>query len=930
MCPTQPKFKDDLESDLKRIKNQIGDLKIDVVPQISKAASNKVKTQMNQLRQELSGKNVNLQPKLGSTANVSAGIALLTRDRKVMIQPDLDQKALAGVLSGLLALSGGRVGLDALAEGMERLTNLDRLVPTISIAAVKTVALGAAALAATGHALSLSSSIASIGYAGLALPGILGGVVIGLGVTAAALKDFNEVFPEMQERLSALQDQLSANFWAEAEAPIRNMIDNLWPAFAAGIRDTATAVGGFFGSLASELQGMDLSPMFDQLVKSVEIFTGYTDNIANVIEKLGLAGSAYLPNLATWFGDLIAKFDAWLGVGAKLDALIAMGITNLMALGSVLASTWDIFAGFAAAATAAGGLGLVGLADVMQRIADVVNSPGFQKGMTSVFTAAYEAMSNLTSAAGPGVEAMLLSIRDLFVQIAPQVGAALGGLIGSIGTALANPAVSEGIVTMFEGITNAMGMMSTAAGPMATILASIAPIVGALAENIAMVLTNGLDRMAPTFAGIAEAILPVIDILGTVLNKALTDLTPLWQVMGENVQKVIEKLGPFIQALGDLWNLLAPVLIPVLKLVASIVGDAIAGAINGATNVIQGFVGFIQGFIDFFKSVFTGDWKGAWKAIKDIVSSIWEVIIGVIEIAFNIGILGLVRKGWSAIKGIFESAGGTLKTVAGEIWDSIKSRASTMWDQIQVMPSIALQAIIKFLKGIVGDMKAGAELVWEAIKTAAETQLKLLMTLFTELPGKIKGALAGAATMLTDTGKAIIQGLLDGIQAMWGAVESKLNALTDKLPDWKGPMPVDKVLLQPAGEAIIGGLIKGLESRYSDVRSSLNGLTSDIASSMSSGSDYRLGVAASLDTSGVNMSALGGLSATVGNSVASAPVAAPSEGNVQIDNITIPLDDLRQLKSLEEFLDMLRVRTRQGVDLMAKPNDADHYGNVFQ
>ena len=63
---------------------------------------------------------------------------------------------------------------------------------------------------------------------------------------------------------------------------------------------------------------------------------------------------------------------------------------------------------------------------------------------------------------------------------------------------------------------------------------------------------------------------------------------------------------------------------------------------------------------------------------------------------------------------------------------------------------------------------------------------------------------------------------------MFGAVKSKLSSLTNMLPSWKGPAPVDKVLLTPAGELIMQGLIKGLESQYGAVRSSLQGLTEDL------------------------------------------------------------------------------------------------------
>lgn len=912
VMPDTSDFKKKLQRDLNKIEKSIGDMKVDVIPQVSKTAEKRVKAQMERLQKSVDGKNVNLNPNLRSTAGISAQIALLTRDRNIHIKPDLDQAALAGVIAGLGALSGARVGLDSLREGIERVMEIDRLVPAIAMTAVKAVALSTAAIALTGHMFSLGASITSILGAGLALPGIFGGIVTGVGITAAAFADFNKVIPELQDKLSALQNSLSGKFWAEAETPIRNMIDSLWPAFAAGVNGAATAIGSFFGSLASELANMQLAPMFDALIKSVEVFTGYTDNIASVIEKLGTVGAAHLPALAGWFGDLIAQFDTWLGTGAKLQAMIDNGITNLQALGSVIGSVWNIFSGFADAATAAGGSVLTTLAANLERIAATVNSAGFQTGLTSVFEAAFAAMSNLTNNAGPGVEAMILAIRDLFVQIAPQVGAALGGLIGSIATALANPAVSEGITAMFDGILNAMTMLQGAAGPVTTMLAALAPIVGALAENIAMVLTNGLDRMAPTFVGIAEAVLPIIDLLGNFLNQALTDLQPLWETLGSNVQNIITKLGPLIEAFQNLWNLLAPVVIPVLQFVAQVIGDAVAGAINGLTNVINGFVTFISGFIQFIKGVFTGDWKGAWEGIKDIFSGIWDLIKGVVEIAFNIGILGIVRKGWTAVKTMFTEAGSTIKTTWDELWSSLKSKATTMWNQIEVIPSLAMQAIKQFITGAKDDIVAAAQLIWEAIVTKATTKMGELLTIFRELPGKIVGFFAGAGTLLTDAGQKIVQGLIDAVTGAFGKVKDAFNKLTDMIPDWKGPASKDKTLLVKPGQMIIDSLIKGLESRYKSVQDSLSGLTDDIASSMDTGSKYRLGIAADLDTSNLNLSSVAGLRASVGAAVAAAPSGADS-GSVRIDNITIPLEDLRQLRDLESFLDMLRVRTRQGV-----------------
>src|SRR5690606_11967692 len=110
--------------------------------------------------------------------------------------------------------------------------------------------------------------------------------------------------------------------------------------------------------------------------------------------------------LAGWFVRISRQFDSWLTAAAedgRLQGWIDAGIVALTDLGRVLREAGRIFAGFAKAATAAGGSTLGSLADALERIADVVNREPFQSKMTAVFRAAHKAMDNLANEAGPGL-----------------------------------------------------------------------------------------------------------------------------------------------------------------------------------------------------------------------------------------------------------------------------------------------------------------------------------------------------------------------------------------------------------------------------------------------------------------------------------------------------------------------------------------------
>jgi hypothetical protein len=78
-----------------------------------------------------------------------------------------------------------------------------------------------------------------------------------------------------------------------------------------------------------------------------------------------------------------------------------------------------------------------------------------------------------------------------------------------------------------------------------------------------------------------------------------------------------------------------------------------------------------------------------------------------------------------------------------------------------------------------------------------------------------------------------MQGLLDGLNAMIGKLQSALSAITRLIPKNKGPIEKDKVLLTENGRVIMQSLIDGFKSQIPAINSALQSMTSSIPQTVS-------------------------------------------------------------------------------------------------
>ncbi|AXQ61075.1 tape measure protein [Streptomyces phage Hank144] len=761
-----------------------GDIKL----KISDQSLRDMTDQLKDWRDDNSPLKIDIEPDLSAagSALTSGRLAVLTRPRTVSIIPQLNNAAVAKVATALAALSGIRVLNNLFTKFGNILKNLDKSVPIIGSLASAIAGLAAFALTSASNLFALSASLAQIGATALTLPGILGGFAVGIGVTIAALKDFNKVLPEVKSQLSELQNQISSNFWAQAKAPIQELVDTLLPRFAEGFRATATESGKFFASFATDLTAA-LNPgivdtMFGYLNQSIQTATGGTKTFASIIAQLGEVGTSYLPNLAGWFVNITKQFDEWmkkkgqLGLREEIDA----GIQALKDLGGVLYETGGILAGVSRAATEAGGSSLGMLRDTLGQIHDVVDSPGFQKGLVDVFKAAHEAMSNLAAEAGPAVKNLFIELGSLLTTILPQAGEILGTAIGAIADALSQPAITEGIKSMFDGLLLAVQALAPAMAPLGLALGAIMEVVAAMLPVFAELVSAAVIPLAGAFAELAPQLIPIVELLGGALTQAfetlapiieqmvplvgqllgaafgmlatilppiaeifmmilqavaplaetlISALAPILPVLAEALQTIFTALQPIVETALQIITAVIEPLLPMLSEVIQSVLPPLAEAIQRLLEAIQPVLDALLGLVNFLMPILVPIIQfivvllaESLVAAVNGVALVFEGLVEIVQGVWDI-IVGILKMAWGLIKGIFTGNFSTLKEGWDQFWDGIWNFVKGIWDVIlgafRTFLSVGiLGTATKVLKGIGAAFKAGWRAVVDFCKSA--------------------------------------------------------------------------------------------------------------------------------------------------------------------------------------------------------------------
>lgn len=217
-----------------------------------------------------------------------------------------------------------------------------------------------------------------------------------------------------------------------------------------------------------------------------------------------------------------------------------------------------------------------------------------------------------------------------------------------------------------------------------------------------------------------------------------------------------------------------------------------------------------------------------WTGIKDTAATTWT------------GASELVNTAWDQVSPLWSGAWSNIQGVLTPIWDGIKSGAqnkfsdasnsvTSAWNEAQSSSSSTWGAIVAFvssgMSNVVSFIQSGFASVVGAVVGHMAAFVSAIVSGFSQavshaasLPGRVRGAMGNLGGMLVSSGRALVQGFINGITSMIGAAASAASRVVSAVrsffpfsPAKRGPFS-GRGYTTYSGKALVKDFAAGMRS----------------------------------------------------------------------------------------------------------------------
>lgn len=521
--------------------------------------------------------------------------------------------------------------------------------------------------------------------------------------------------------------------------------------FTMGLLEMAGAGSETFEGLSESLNNFGTD--FETSMKEMSESGVLQDAISSTFEILGSMGSnmgtilgAAMEQLPNMVGPLTTLFD---GMGSGLAGLMPVltSMTNGIAvtLGTLFAE-----------------LGNVGTAI----------APGFEAG--------FMGLSDIATGAITGISSVLQSVAPIFNGLMQGLAPHMESIGGSLAT------LGSGFASAFEPFAGPLGqhvqtIADAIGGPLAAGFENIAGLGPVLGEGLGEALTNA----APGVVSLVEALAPLIE---------------------GNMDILVGFLEGFIQTLPAIGEGVGMVAGAIAGLLAHPLTQTLMEWVQNALAFLAPMAGWVAGFAMLLP----------WIAKAIAIFKIMMNTIQAVRIAFGILKIVMMANPMVALVAVIMLVVGALvhffrNTETGRrLWAKFTSFLSSAWESSKEAVVNGIQAIKDWWTDTVETIQSRWDTFTSAITNAFEVAKQAVVDKFNEIKDTAQRVIDNVVSFfenidLVESGKALIQGFIDGIKSMLSAAGDAAKAVVDKVRDFFPFSPAKKGPFSGKGWVLYSG-----------------------------------------------------------------------------------------------------------------------------
>jgi TP901 family phage tail tape measure protein len=449
------------------------------------------------------------------------------------------------------------------------------------------------------------------------------------------------------------------------------------------------------------------------------------------------------------------------------------------------------------------------------------NLKGSLEELQGAFETAQITIGNALAPAIQKIAEYIQKLIDWFNQLSPSTQRFIAISVAVAGV-LAGVAAAIGVVlTIIGGAINGIGALVLTFGKISGAISKAGGMMGLFSKALT-VLTGPVGIAIAAIAALAAIAFVVIKNWEPIK----TFFIDLWNNISSTTTTVLTALGTFITGVwnniksftSSTWQAIKQVTVTVWNAIKSAALAIIMPFVNGIKNLFNGMKGGLQQIFNGLKQYFSGVWQvikniflGAVLLIVDLVTGDFKGLLNDAKAIFN-NLKNALSSIWNGIKQVFSGAVSAIKGFVIAAWNNLKSTTSAVFNDIKSLASSIWKGIKSAISISVSTARSAVSGAFSAMRNAVSSIMSGIKSTITSMWNSAVRFLKGIN--LYSIGKNIIQGLINGIRGMAGAVYQKAKEIADNVKSTikkaLGIHSPSRVMRDEVGVQIGAGIAEGI------------------------------------------------------------------------------------------------------------------------